>query len=172
MSSRSTIPFLGLLCLMAPGGIPLARAQFIQQGGRLTVFSGGVAVSADGNTVIVGDESHNGNVGGALVFTRGNGVWSQQGGELVGSAAVPSTSSSGAVPWSTKDRLWRCRPTETRHWLVGHLMVATARERRGSLCGATAYGFSKAPSWSRAVLERIRCMGLSRHSPLMGTQLS
>jgi hypothetical protein len=56
---------------------------------------GSVAVSADGNTAIVGGYSDNGYKGAAWVFTRSGGVWSQQGNKLVGSAST-ATSSQGA----------------------------------------------------------------------------
>ena len=46
-----------------------------------------VALSADGNTAIEGGYGDNNSVGAAWVFTRSNGVWSQQGSKLVGSAA-------------------------------------------------------------------------------------
>ncbi len=49
-----------------------------------------VAISADGNTIIVGgpyDDSYN---GAAWVFTRAFGVWRQQGDKLVGAGAVGS----------------------------------------------------------------------------------
>ena len=78
-----------LLCL-AGVLIPSARAQFVQQGPPLSYLEGGVAVSADGNTVIVGDFGNNSFTGGVLIFTRTNGVWSQQGSELVGAGAVAS----------------------------------------------------------------------------------
>jgi len=43
-----------------------------------------VALSADGNTAIVGGPNDNNNAGAAWVFTRTSGVWSQQGSKLVG----------------------------------------------------------------------------------------
>jgi len=46
-----------------------------------------VALSADGNTVIVGGPSDNTGLGAAWVFTRSGGVWSQQA-KLVGTGAV------------------------------------------------------------------------------------
>lgn len=46
-----------------------------------------VAMSADGNTIVAGGYNGN-NMGGAWVFTRTNGVWSQQGNKLVGSGSV------------------------------------------------------------------------------------
>jgi lipocalin len=54
-------------------------------GGRSYVNQGrSVALSADGNTAIVGGPSDNQNTGAAWVFTRNGGVWTQQGDKLVG----------------------------------------------------------------------------------------
>lgn len=47
-----------------------------------------VAVSADGNTAIIGGPTDDGNTGAAWVFTRTNGVWSQQGNKIVGAGGV------------------------------------------------------------------------------------
>ncbi len=47
-----------------------------------------VSLSADGNTAIVGGRFDNSNVGATWVFTRANGVWSQQGLKLVGAGAA------------------------------------------------------------------------------------
>jgi hypothetical protein len=58
-----------------------AAGTFPQQGTS-------VALSGDGNTAIVGGQGDNDPVGAAWVFTRSNGVWSQQGGKLVGTGAV------------------------------------------------------------------------------------
>jgi hypothetical protein len=75
----------------------LALAQFTRQGpklvgtgaiGPLTDQGWSVALSADGRTAIVGGYSDNGYVGAAWVFTRSNGVWTQQGSKLVGNGAV------------------------------------------------------------------------------------
>jgi hypothetical protein len=69
-----------------------ALADYIQQGQKLTAGSAtglaqqgySVALSADGNTAIVGGPVDNANTGAAFVFTRANGVWSLQGSKLVG----------------------------------------------------------------------------------------
>jgi hypothetical protein len=67
-----------------------------QQGSKL-VGSGGVwktgqghsvAISADGNTALVGGENDDSYVGATWVYTRSGGVWSQQGSKLVGTGAV------------------------------------------------------------------------------------
>ncbi len=50
-----------------------------------STFGGAVAVSADGNTALVGG---GGQVGGAWVFTRSGGVWTQQGPKLAVSDAI------------------------------------------------------------------------------------
>ena len=47
-----------------------------------------VALSADGNTAIVGGIVDNRLTGAAWVFTRSGGVWTQQGSKLVGTGAV------------------------------------------------------------------------------------
>lgn len=44
-----------------------------------------LALSADGNTAVIGANSHDGTT---RVFTRQNGKWTQQGGKLVGSGAI------------------------------------------------------------------------------------
>jgi hypothetical protein len=43
-----------------------------------------VALSADGNTAIIGGPFDDSGIGAVWVFTRSNGVWSQQGSKLVG----------------------------------------------------------------------------------------
>ncbi len=47
-----------------------------------------VAVSADGNTAVIGGSNDNNNNGAAWIYTRLNGVWSQQGNKLVGTGAT------------------------------------------------------------------------------------
>jgi hypothetical protein len=56
-------------------------------GGGLWSQGASVAVSADGNTAIMGGPSDNRTTGAAWVFTRINGVWTQQDAKLVGSEA-------------------------------------------------------------------------------------
>jgi hypothetical protein len=82
-----------------------AAAQFLQQGNKLvgTGAVGGarqgrsVAISADGTTAIVGGLADNADVGAAWVFTRSGGVWSQQGGKLVGTGAVGAAQQTWSV---------------------------------------------------------------------------
>ena len=56
-------------------------------GGGLWSQGMSVALSADGNTAIVGGPSDNRTTGAAWVFTRNGGVWTQQGSKLVGTGA-------------------------------------------------------------------------------------
>jgi photosystem II stability/assembly factor-like uncharacterized protein len=55
-----------------------------------------VSLSADGNTAIVGGYGDSGYAGAAWVWTRGGGVWTQQGTKLVGSGAVGTLPRQGA----------------------------------------------------------------------------
>lgn len=54
-----------------------------------------VALSADGNTAIIGGQVDNGGVGAAWVFTRSNGTWTQQGAKLVGTGYTGTTPYQG-----------------------------------------------------------------------------
>ncbi|MGE5177677.1 MAG: hypothetical protein ACM3PF_01145, partial [Bacteroidota bacterium] len=51
-------------------------------------FGFSVALSADGNTLVVGGLADNSFVGAVWVFTRSAGIWTQQGAKLVGSGGV------------------------------------------------------------------------------------
>ena len=76
-----------------------------QQGSKLvgsdavgSAFQGySVAVSADGNTAIVGGYGDNSNAGAAWVYTRSGGLWSQQGSKLVGTGAVGDAAQGWSV---------------------------------------------------------------------------
>ncbi len=65
----------------------LARAQgYLQQGQKLVGTAVGnaqqgssIALSADGNTAILGGHGDNSNTRAARVFTQSSGVWPQQG---------------------------------------------------------------------------------------------
>jgi hypothetical protein len=54
-----------------------------------------VALSADGNTAIVGGFNDNGGVGAAWIYTRSGGAWSQQGSKLVGVGGVGGSAFQG-----------------------------------------------------------------------------
>jgi hypothetical protein len=59
-----------------------------------------VALSADGNTAIVGGLSDDSYAGAAWLFTRSGGVWAQQGSKLVGSGASGAASQGQSVALS------------------------------------------------------------------------
>ena len=75
---------------------PLSIDPLIQQGSKLTgkeetgkgYFGYSVALSADGNTALIGGPLDNSSVGAAWVFTRSEGKWTQQGGKLTGEEAT------------------------------------------------------------------------------------
>jgi hypothetical protein len=60
-----------------------------------------VALSADGNTALVGGWSDDGSLGAAWVFTRSSGTWSQQGSKLVGSGTVGNSLQGMSVALSS-----------------------------------------------------------------------
>lgn len=60
-----------------------------------------VAVSADGNTAILGNDSDSGGMGAAWVFVRSANGWIQQGGKLVGSGAVGAAAQGSSVALSS-----------------------------------------------------------------------
>jgi hypothetical protein len=89
----AVLVFLAPVLLLQPAW---ARSNFNQQGPKLvgTNNIGGssqgtsVAISADGNTALVGGPRDNSLTGAVWVFTRSNGVWAQQGSELLATGAV------------------------------------------------------------------------------------
>ncbi|MGB6315916.1 MAG: hypothetical protein WBG13_25700, partial [Pseudolabrys sp.] len=82
--------------------------QLSQQGPKLvgTGASGvsqqgaSVALSADGNTAIVGGPGDNNGQGAAWVYTRSGGVWTQQGNKLVGTGASGVSQQGASVALS------------------------------------------------------------------------
>jgi hypothetical protein len=80
-----------------PGGTKLPRGTgavgAAQQG-----YS--VALSADGNTAIVGGYADNSDAGAAWVFTQSGGVWTQQGSKLFGVGAVGAAEQGQSVALS------------------------------------------------------------------------
>jgi len=59
-----------------------------------------VALSADGNTALIGGPFDNGLAGAAWVFKRSNGVWSQLGSKLAGSGAAGAAQQGTSVALS------------------------------------------------------------------------
>jgi hypothetical protein len=60
-----------------------------------------VSLSADGNTLAVGGQSDNGNIGATWIFTRSGSTWTQQGSKLVGTGNTGSSFQGSAVSLSS-----------------------------------------------------------------------
>jgi hypothetical protein len=79
-----------------------------QQGGPLPVsgaksgasIGSSVSLSADGQTAILGGDGDNGNIGGAWVFTLSSGVWTQEGGKLLGTGSIGASWQGSSVSLS------------------------------------------------------------------------
>jgi hypothetical protein len=87
----------------ALGGVWTQQAKLIGSGAipppPLVAQQGfSVSLSADGNTAILGGNSP---VGGAWVFTRSGGIWSQQGPPLTGTGAVGNADQGLSVSLSS-----------------------------------------------------------------------
>jgi hypothetical protein len=73
---------------------PLQIDPLIQQGEKLTggsetsEFGYSIALSADGNTALVGDAGYGGEVGAAWIFVRSGSTWTQQGEKLTPNGAT------------------------------------------------------------------------------------
>ena len=87
-------------------------STWTQQGAKLTgtggtkgAFGFSVALSADGNTALIGGPGDNSGVGAAWVFTRSGSTWTQQGSKLTGSGERSEKADSATA--------WRCRTTGT-----------------------------------------------------------
>src|SRR6516164_6843967 len=81
----------------AAGGFNQQGPKVIGSGAMGSVILQGVSValSADGNTAIVGGAADSSHTGAAWVFSRSNGVWLQQGPKLVGTGVMGSTADQG-----------------------------------------------------------------------------
>ena len=113
-----------------------------------------VALSADGHTAIVGGPNDNTNTGAAWVFTRSDGVWTQQGSKLVGTGAVGSAAQGTSVALSTRRATppsWAGRNDNTN---TGAAWVFHPQ--------ATVSGPSRAASWSAPVRLGARARLLRR----------
>jgi hypothetical protein len=149
-----------------------------------------VALSADGNTAIVGGYFDNGGVGAVWIWTRSGGLWTQQGAKLVGSNAVGNARQGASVAlsadgntaivggdhddnlsgaawvWTRSEGVWTQQGTK----LVGSgaeippafygigpyqgVSVALSADRNTAMVGGpgnSAFGFGAAWVWTRSV---------------------
>jgi hypothetical protein len=84
------------------GGVWTQQGNKLVGTGEVGVAEQGfsVALSADGNTAVVGGQNDNGGLGAVWVYTRSGGVWTQQGSKLVGTGAVGSARQGNSVALS------------------------------------------------------------------------
>ena len=104
----------GTVSVSTAGGTGISSSNFTvmptpapntQQGNKL-VGTGGdagagqgisVAISADGNTAVVGGYGDNNNQGAIWIYTRTGGIWTQQGSKLVGTGGSITANQGIAV---------------------------------------------------------------------------
>ena len=117
-----------------------------------------IAISADGNTIIVGGPGDSSKSGTAWVFTRNNGVWIQQGDKLVGNTGARQLGSSVALSgdgdialvggpvglgatwvYSRSNAIWTLQDTLVGKGAVGEfrarLVCSIIRQRQHRHCG-------------------------------------
>ena len=82
------------------GGAWTQQAKLAGTGASTTALGWSVALSADGNTAIVGGPHDNAFIGAAWVYSRSGGVWTQQGSKLVGIGAVGNADQGWSVALS------------------------------------------------------------------------
>ena len=86
----------------------LSGGTWAQQGAKLVANDArgaanqgwSVALSADGNTAIVGGTEDNSGVGAAWIYTRSNGTWTQQGAKLIANDSVGHAAQGWSVSLS------------------------------------------------------------------------
>jgi hypothetical protein len=94
-----------------------------------------VAISADGNTALIGGSSDNSGVGAVWVFTRSGTSWAQQGNKLVGAGAISngnqgnsaalSADGNTAIVGSRSDAAWVFTRSGSAWMQSGNPLVAT-----------------------------------------------
>jgi lipocalin len=75
--------------------------KLVGKGAAYDTYQGAsVAISANGNTAILGGYRDSSNAGAAWIYTRSNGVWTQQGSKLVGTGATGRANQGASVALS------------------------------------------------------------------------
>ena len=101
-----------------------------------------MALSADGNTALIGGDGDNGSVGAAWVFTRSGSTWTQQGAKLTGSGE----SGAGCFGYSV------ALSADGNTALIGGYAATTATVGRG--VGVHALGLDLDPAGRKAHRRR------------------
>ena len=132
---------------------PLRIDPMIQQGAKLTGagavgpgrFAYSVALSADGDTALIGARYDTSDAGAAWVFTRSGATWSQQGAKLVGTGHIGEGEFAhvGEGEFGAERRALRRR----RH---GPDRRAGRRRRQGRCVGVHALGLDLVPAGHKA----------------------
>jgi hypothetical protein len=79
------------------GGVWTQQAKLVGTGGGAAEQGASVAISADGNTAIVGGPHATSNAGAAWIFTRSGNVWTEQGSKLVGTGGGANAGQGSSV---------------------------------------------------------------------------
>jgi len=93
-----------------------------------------ISICADGNTAILDGYVDNNQLGEALVFTRSNGIWLQQGSKVVAADAVGRIEQGRAVAISA----------DGNTAIFGEIMTTIIRVLHGYLFVITEFGHSRA----------------------------
>jgi hypothetical protein len=132
MRGREIVEKLGITHQGAQGSVSFGDPEGAEQGSS-------VALSADGNTAIVGGVAdgpeENGYIGAAWVYTRSGGLWTQQGSKLVGTGAVGLTDQGQSVALSAPAPSRSCWHTASQSECFG-----TATGSRPQSGGPSARG--------------------------------
>jgi len=98
-NATSSLASTSLFTVTTPGIISTQQGAKLVGTGAVGAPAQGqaLAISADGNTAIVGGSSDNGNAGAAWIYVRAGTTWSQQGAKLVGTGANANARQGGAV---------------------------------------------------------------------------
>lgn len=83
-----------------------------------------VAISADGNTALVGGTADNGSAGAVWVYTRSANVWSQQGAKLAGTGATGTAQQGSSVALSADGNTALVGGSKDNNW-TGAVWVYT-----------------------------------------------
>jgi hypothetical protein len=134
----------------------------IQQGSKLTgtisamnsLVASSVAISADGNTAVVGGPGDNTNTGAIWIFVRNGTSWSQQGGKLVGSGGTNQAKQGFSVAISAD----------------GNTVVSGAQSDNSDM-GAAWVFTRNGGMWSQQGPKLVGT-GVAGVKPLMGTAVS
>src|SRR5947199_410827 len=130
-----------------------------------------VALSADGNTAIVGGPYDNSNTGAVWVYTRSGGVWTQQGSKLAGTGSVAPPGLGTAWVFTRSNGVWTQQGSKlvgtgaVRNGLQGQ-SVALSADGNTAIVGGPSDNTSTGAVW---VYTRSGGVWTQQGSKLIGT---